>query len=116
MPAKAKTKQTKSLNNINFIATYIFEYPGCCASEVRRALYVYRNKELDDNFSERRSYVSYFYQPSNGVSHRGYAGKYWQKINRTRWSITPDGLQKIDKRLLKRVRKINKKLCSHRRS
>ncbi len=98
-------------NNLNFIATYIFEHPGCSASEVRRALYVFKNRQIDENFSERKSYVSYFQQPTSGISHRGYAGKYWKKINRTRWIITESGLQKIDKRLLKKVRKINKKLC-----
>jgi len=103
-------KQSK-INNLNFIATYIFEHPGCSASEVRRALYIYKNKKLDGNFSERRSYVSYFQQPSQGISHRGYAGKYWKKINRSRWIITDQGLKKIDKTLMEKVKLINEKLC-----
>tara|TARA_B100000242_G_C42927480_1_gene430117 strand:+ start:465 stop:788 length:324 start_codon:yes stop_codon:yes gene_type:complete len=100
----------KNINNLNFIATYIFQFPGCSASEVRRALYIYRNKSLDDSFSERRSYVSYFQQRS-GSSHRGYAGRLWTKVNRTRWILTEEGLHKIDKRIIKKVNTINKKLC-----
>lgn len=102
---------TQKSNNINFIATYIFENPGCSASNVRRALYVFKNKKLDCNFSERKSYTSYFHQPTTGEPHRGYAGKYWKKINRTRWVITEVGLEKIDKKLIKKVQVINKKLC-----
>jgi len=101
----------KKSNNLNFIATYIFQHPGCSASEVRRALYFYKYKCLS-NFSERRSYVSYFQQPTTGGSHRGYAGRFWKKINRTRWVVTDQGLAKIDKSLLKKVKSINKKLCS----
>lgn len=104
MPAKT--------NNLNFIATYIFESPGCSASEVRRALYYYKNNILDENFSERKSYVSYFQMSKESSTHRGYAGKYWNKINRTRWVVTDLGLQKVDKKLIKKVARIKKKVCS----
>ena len=78
----------KKPNNLNFIATYIFEFPGCSASEVRRSLYVFKNAILDEGFSEKKSYTSYFQMSKDSISHRGYAGKYWKKINRTRWVIT----------------------------
>tara|TARA_R110000851_G_scaffold25240_10_gene72886 strand:- start:126 stop:452 length:327 start_codon:yes stop_codon:yes gene_type:complete len=102
----------KKLNNLNFIATYIFEHPGCSASEVRRALYFFKNSILDEGFSEKKSYVSYFQTSKDSTTNRGYAGKYWEKINRTRWVITDKGLEKIDKKLIKKVRIINKKVCS----
>ena len=101
----------RKLNNLNFIATYIFEHPGCSASEVRRSLYIFKNAELDENFSEKKSYISYFQMSKESSLNRGYAGKYWKKVNRTRWVITDLGLEKIEKKLVKKVRSIKKNLC-----
>ena len=70
----------RKLNNLNFIATYIFEHPGCSASEVRRSLYIFKNAELDENFSEKKSYISYFQMSKESSLNRGYAGKYWKKV------------------------------------
>jgi hypothetical protein len=108
-----RIEMAKKLNNLNFIATYIFEHPGCSASEVRRSLYIFKNSKLDENFSEKRSYISYFQTSKDSNNNRGYAGKYWKKINRTRWVITEQGLEKIEKKLIKKVRSIKKNVCSN---
>ncbi|MBT6579614.1 MAG: 2-oxoglutarate dehydrogenase E1 component, partial [Cellvibrionales bacterium] len=45
-----------------------------------------------EDFSERYSYMSYFYMPRN---HRGYPKKYWQSPKRGRWVLTADGTKKM---------------------
>ena len=108
MPAR-RTKRKKP-NNLNFIATYLFERPGASATEVRKALWIYKNKKICNDYNPKKSYVSYF-QTDKGHSHRGYVPRYWQKINRCRWILTSDGLFLVDKRLLKKVAKIAKKIA-----
>jgi len=103
-----KTKKRK-YNNLSFIATYLFQFPGASATEVRKALWVYRNKMLCEKFSLKNSYISYF-QTNERKSHRGYAPRYWKKVNRSRWSLTADGLYLVEKSLLKRTVSINKKI------
>ena len=79
-----------AITNINFIASYIFRYPGCSAVDVRRALFFNKHRTLD-GFCERRWAHSYFYMPKN---HRGYPKKYWKSPKRGQWIITPEGLDK----------------------
>ena len=81
----------KSGFNLKFIATYIFMNPGCSAIHIRRALWVSKHGSLED-FSERYSYMSYFYMPRN---HRGYPKKYWQSPKRGRWVLTAAGTKKM---------------------
>ena len=80
-----------AITNINFIASYIFRYPGCSAVDVRRALFFNKHRTLD-GFCERRWAHSYFYMPKN---HRGYPKKYWKSPKRGQWIITPEGLDKV---------------------
>ena len=114
-----KKKRTIKSDNLGFIATYLFEFPGSSATDVRRALWMYRNKEWKEiekkGFSIRRSYISYF-QTTRSASQRGYAGKYWQKTNRSRWILTSDGLFRVDKRLIKKVNTINKRVTKYKKS
>ena len=112
MPTKKVKKPIKN-NNLNFIATYLFEYPGSSATDVRRALWIYRNRKWIDidqkGFSERTTYISYFHM-AKGQSHRGYAGKFWVKRNRNSWILTADGLFRVRQKLIKRVKSINRKI------
>ena len=118
MDKKKKTKKKKKPNNLNFIATYLFEHPGTSATDLRRALWIYHNKEWKDiqekGFSIRRTYTSYF-QIAKGKSHRGYAGRYWKKINRNRWILTSDGLFYVNKKLIKKVNTVNKRVIKHKK-
>ena len=120
MRTDKRSKQTKQkkTNNLNFIATYLFEHPGVSATDLRRALWIYHNKEWkeieDKGFSIRKTYTSYF-QIAKGKSHRGYAGKYWKKINRNSWILTSDGLFYVDKRLIKKVATVNKKVLKYKK-
>ena len=84
------TKKRKS-NNLNFIATYLFQNPGASATEVRKALWIFKNKKLSEDYNPKRSYISYF-QTKKGTSHRGYVPRFWKKVNRCRWILTGDGL------------------------
>ena len=106
MPARSKTKKP---NNLNFIATYLFQNPGSSATDIRKALWVFRNKKLSEDFNEKKSYVSYF-QTKPSPSQRGYAPRLWQKVNRCRWVLTSEGLYLVDKKLIKKVDKISKKI------
>ena len=101
MNKKSKTKIT----NINFIASYIFRYPGCSGAVVRRALYYSKHQTLD-GFNERRWARSYFYKP---VNHRGYPKKYWQSPKRGKWIITPIGLEKVKPELFMKIDDYRKK-------
>ena len=38
------------INNLEFIASYLFLFPGVAASEIRRALYVWKEGQIDDDF------------------------------------------------------------------
>ena len=99
----------KSPNNLSFIATYLFQYPGSSASDVRRALFLHKRKRLSEDFNEKKSYISYF-QQTHSKSYRGYVPRYWNKVNRCRWTLTSEGLFLVDKRLIKKVDSINKRL------
>ena len=111
----AKKAKRKTSNNLSFIATYLFQNPGASATEVRKALWIYKNKKLDDRFSEKNSYVSYF-QTHEGKSHRGYVPKFWKKVNRCRWVLTPEGLFLVEKKLLKRTDTIKRKIKRNKKS
>lgn len=106
-------------DNLGFIATYLFEYPGSSASDIRRALWMFRNKEwqcIDQKgYSEKKSYISYF-QTSSTPSQRGYAGRYWTKINRNRWILTSDGLFRVDKKLVKKINTIHKRVIKYKKA
>ncbi len=102
-------RKKKKINNLSFIATYLFEYPGSSASEVRRALWIYKNKDLNENFNTKHSYVSYF-QMNEGRSHRGYVPRYWRKVNRCRWVLTAEGLFLVEKSLRRKTASIHKKI------
>ncbi len=97
----------KKTNNINFIATYIFCFPGCCGADIRRALYFSKHGNLD-GFSERGWAVSYFYGRKN---HRGYPNKYWQSPKRGKWILTPRGLDKVVPEMMENIKKY-KKICA----
>ena len=113
MPKKKATKRKKrSINNLSFIATYLFQHPGASATEIRKALWIYKRGELTDMFNEKNSYVSYF-QMNESKSHRGYAPKYWKKVNRCRWTLTAEGLFLVEKKLIKRCTSINKKIIKN---
>lgn len=97
----------KKLNNINFIATYIFCFPGCSGAEIRRALYYSKHGNLE-RFSERGWATSYFYQRTN---HRGYSEKYWRSPKRGKWVLTPLGLEKISPELIDKIKNY-RKICA----
>ena len=107
MPTKQRIR--RKTNNLNFIATYLFENPGCSATEVRKALWIYKHKKLCDSYNPKKSYTSYF-QIDKTKSHRGYCPKFWKKINRCRWVLTSEGLSLVEKKLIKHVKKISLKL------
>ena len=94
----------KKLNNIHFIATYIFCYPGCCGAEIRRALYFSKHNNLE-GFSERGWPTSYFYGRKN---HRGYPTKYWHSPKRGKWILTEQGFDKVAPELIEKIQKYRK--------
>ena len=76
MPSKNRRKKA---NNLNFIATYLFQNPGSSATEVRKALWIFKHKKLSEEYNPKRSYVSYF-QTERGTSHRGYCPKFGKRL------------------------------------
>tara|TARA_B100000700_G_C14814880_1_gene747005 strand:+ start:191 stop:559 length:369 start_codon:yes stop_codon:yes gene_type:complete len=103
MPKKSYRKKEQK-SNLNFIASYLFLFPGVAASEVRRALYYFHNKKIDDGFNEKLTYVTYFTKPRNRKS---YAGILWTSPSRTRWIIKEAGMAKINPDLFKEIKVIN---------
>jgi len=97
----------KKTNNINFIATYIFCFPGCSGADIRRALYFSKHENLD-GFNERGWATSYFYHRSN---HRGYPTKYWHSPVRGKWLITDEGMKKVVPHLIENIQNY-RKICA----
>tara|TARA_Y100001963_G_C6656234_1_gene388189 strand:- start:530 stop:835 length:306 start_codon:yes stop_codon:yes gene_type:complete len=93
------------LNNINFIATYIFRYPLCSGADIRRALYFSKHGNLN-SFSERGWATSYFYGRKN---HRGYPTKYWHSPKRGKWLLTEKGFEKIAPELIENIENYHNK-------
>ena len=106
---KDKIDSSVSGFNLKFIATYIFMNPGCSAIHIRRALWVSKHDSLED-FSERYSYISYFYMPKN---HRGYPKKYWKSPKRGRWILTPAGTKKITPEMMDFVKNCKQKCVTY---
>ena len=103
MPRKY-IKSTR-LNNIHFIATYIFVNPLCTAVSIRRALYYNKNGSLD-NFPEKYWASSYFYGKKN---HRGYPTKHWHSPSRGKWLLNSSGMKYVRPELIDKIKLIQKK-------
>ena len=85
-------------DNIKFIANYLFKYPGCGSTEIRRALCLIRGKKYT-----RGQYTSYFSNLGlsrfGSISHKPECGRYWRRIKkqngRNGYLITIEGMKFI---------------------
>ena len=88
--------------NIDFLASYIFLYPGSSSAEARRALYCWHNKKLDSGFKKGQTYKGYF----EDAKEQSYAGTLWSSPRRSRWVIQGDGLKRVRPELFEAIREI----------
>ena len=91
--------------NIDFLASYIFLYPGSSAAEARRALYYWHNQKLDSGFKNKQTYKGYF----EDTNEQSYAGTLWASPRRSRWVIQGDGMKRVRPELFEAIREI--KIC-----
>lgn len=95
-------RQVKRGENIEFLATYIFNNPGCTSGEARKALCL-RNRVRWTNGTEMRGqYTTYFNEGWIGGKKawaRNPCGRYWKRMKRpdgkTGHLVTLEGLSKV---------------------
>jgi len=92
------------INNLEFIASYLFLFPGVAASEIRRALYVWKEGQIDDGFDDKLTYAVYFNKIKN---RKGYVDRLWSSPKRTRWILQPDGIKKVRPEIFEDIKNIN---------
>jgi len=96
-----KTNQTKWGDNIRFLATFIFNNPGCTSTEARKALCKYKGKRWTNGTDMRGQYTSYFTTGWIGGSSwpRNPCGRYWHRMKRpdgkTGHLLTTEGLAQV---------------------
>jgi hypothetical protein len=76
------TPRTKRWTNIKFLARFIFENPGCTATEARKALCKSKNIPWLSNKEMRGQYTSYFSTGYIGYGWNNPLGKYWSRVKR----------------------------------
>ena len=89
-------------SNIVFIATYIFNNPGCTSTDARKALCENNGINWTNGTDMRGQYTSYFCTGWIGGKHkwpRNPCGRYWKRMKRpngkTGHLITLEGLSKV---------------------
>ena len=84
---RLRRRPAKYGSNIKFIATYIFNNPGCTSTEARKALCVKNGITWTNGTDMRGQYTSYFTTGWIGGSSwpRNPCGRYWHRV------IRPDG-------------------------
>ncbi len=94
-------KYVKYGANIEFIATYIFNNPGCTSTEVRRALTENNGRVWTNGTEMRGQYTAYFCTGWIGGSSwpRNPCGRYWHRMKRPDGKnghlLTTEGLSKV---------------------
>jgi len=93
----------KEPNNYNFIATYLYCFPGSSSHAVREALFFHRQGQLL-GYSRQGSYSSYFVLKGQGL-------KYWYAPQRGKWILTLEGIGKVWPDLIKKIQ-VCRKICA----
>ncbi len=94
-------KPVKRGSNIKFLATFIFNNPGCTSTEARRALCENNGKIWTNGTDMRGQYTTYFTTGWIGGSSwpRNPCGRYWHRMKRpdgkTGHLLTTEGLSKV---------------------
>ena len=93
--------QVKRGTNIGFIATYIFNNPGCTSGEARTALCENNGVSWTNGTEMRGQYTTYFNAGWIGGKSwpRNPCGRYWHRMIRpdgkTGYLLTLEGLSKV---------------------
>ena len=82
----SRERYAQQANNLEFIATYLFTHWGAKASDVRRALCLYKGKEY-----HRGMYCSYFAHLPKYRRRQQYRDRYWTKKDNG-WYLTTQGM------------------------
>jgi hypothetical protein len=96
-------RQVKKGDNIKFLATYIFNNPGCTSTDARKALCLNNGINWTTGTKMRGQYTTYFSSGWIGGRHkwpRNPLGRYWKRMKRpdgkTGLLVTTEGLFKVE--------------------
>ena len=96
-------RQVKFGENISFIASYLFRYPGAQSGEIRKALCIRNGVEWTTATEMRGQYTTYFCTGWIGGASkwpRNPAGRYWTRLTRPDgkrgYMLTLEGIAKVD--------------------
>ena len=98
---RRRRRQVKPGGNIAYIATFIFNNPGCTSTHARKALCEYNGIEWTNGTDMRGQYTSYFCTGWIGGRSwpRNPCGRYWYRVKRpdgkTGHLVTVEGLSKV---------------------
>ncbi len=94
-------KQVKPGGNIKFLATYIFNNPGCTSTEARKALCQHNGINWKSATEMRGQYTTYFNAGWIGGTSwpKNPCGRYWKRMKRPDGKsghlVTIEGLSKV---------------------